>query len=80
MTWFKGGQPIKVRPDDKRISIEVDGAEHLYVLEILEAAAADAGEYTITAVNAEGKIFHAISVDVEAKIPLVEEEIVEPEK
>ena len=36
----------------------------------------DAGEYTVTAVNEGGKIFHAVSVDVTGKVA-VQEEITE---
>ena len=34
----------------------------------------DSGEYTVTAVNSGGKIFHAVSVNIDERIP-VEDEI-----
>ena len=37
VTWFKNGQPIKLQKGDTKISMEVDGEESLYTLEIANA-------------------------------------------
>ncbi len=37
VTWFKDGQPIKLQKGDTKISMEVDGEESLYTLEIANA-------------------------------------------
>ena len=39
--------------------------------------ASDSGEYTVTAVNSGGKIFHAVSVNVAGEAPVEEEITVE---
>ncbi len=79
VTWFKAGEPIKAMAGDKRYSIEVDTSDHIFTLEVQNASPADAGEYTITAVNAEGKIFHVIDVTVQAKSQEIVEEAMEAE-
>ncbi len=36
VTWFKDGEPLKARKDG-RLSLDVDGDENLYTLEIAKA-------------------------------------------
>ncbi len=57
-------------------SLQCQVAFFLIFVSLFVDQESDAGEYTVTAVNEGGKIFHAVSVDVTGKVA-VQEEITE---
>ena len=77
VSWFKSGEPIKPRPEDTRVCVEIDTSDHVYTLEVQDAKPSDSGEYAITAVNSAGKVYHAMSVNVQPKT--VDEDQIQPE-
>ena len=61
------GEPIEEKIIDSRVTIDGDDLQGLYSLKVTGAQKEDSGEYTVTAVNEHGKIFHAVSVTVAPK-------------
>jgi len=47
--------------------IQVTYKDKLIILSISDARPEDSGEYTLTAVNERGKIYHAVTVSVTPK-------------
>ena len=62
VSWFKNGVPVVV---DNKLQVLVDTDKQLYTLLVTESTADDAAEYAVTAVNAAGKVYNAITVMVE---------------
>ncbi|XP_064646394.1 muscle M-line assembly protein unc-89-like isoform X2 [Lineus longissimus] len=59
VSWFKDGEPI--RPDERHV---IKIKDDMFSLEVRDSEAIDAGEYTITAINQEGKIYYNVRVEV----------------
>ena len=75
VTWSKDGKSVTSKDDTR---VKVTSKENTYTLKIKRATASDSGEYTVTAVNSEGTVSHAIPVSVAAVVkeeePVAEKE------
>jgi len=60
VTVCKDGTPVQA--DGGRVTLSYVNRQVL--LQVAETTAADAGEYTITAINERGKVHHAVTIDV----------------
>ena len=60
VTVCKDGTPVQV--DGDRVTLS--HVDRQVTLQVRETTAADAGEYTVTAVNERGRLHHAVTVDV----------------
>ena len=63
--WEKDGKPIKKKKKDTRIKADWNVEDDLYFLEIQEATAADAGEYTVVAESEAGSVTSKVTVTVD---------------
>ena len=68
VSWAKDGKKIDLKKKkDKRIKTDWDVLNNTFLLEILNAKKDDAGEYTVTAKNAQGEVSQTVKVNVEPK-------------
>lgn len=64
VNWSKNNKPVTSKDDPR---VKITSKEHTYSLRIKKATGVDSGEYTVTAVNSEGMVSHAIPVTVVAE-------------
>ena len=68
VSWAKDGKKIDLKKKkDKRIKTDWDVLNDTFLLEILNANTDDAGDYTVTAKNAQGEVSQTVKVNVEPK-------------
>ena len=68
ISWSKDGKKLdSKKKKDKKIKADWDALGDTFLLEILNANKDDAGEYTVTAKNAQGEVSQTVKVNVEPK-------------
>ena len=68
MTWKKDGKTVKSKKKENRVNISQ--TEDVHTLEVKDATAKDAGEYTVTAKNSTGSVTSTATVEVLSQEPV----------
>jgi Immunoglobulin I-set domain len=63
VTVCRNGEPLKIGKTEDRVNVTYK--DNVAKITVVDASAADSGEYTFTAVNERGKIHHAVTVCVQ---------------